>query len=92
MDLRVRPEDQTPELSEKSRTLTKAEKSKTVAVQSQNHVDLIPRCEGHRPQRDLVAGLDDYQTRLQRDTAAFASYSALEEARIVAGQLVAASP
>ena len=72
--------------------VAEAEESKTVKIKSQSHVNHVLRCQKHRPQWVLATGPDDQSASLQRDPAAFASPSAREETRVVAGQIVAASP
>ncbi|CAK8690514.1 unnamed protein product [Clavelina lepadiformis] len=44
------------------------------------HVDRILRCEGHRPLQVLATRPNDQPACLQRDAAAFNSFSAQEEA------------
>ena len=68
-----------------------AKESKTVKVKSQSHVDHILRCEKHRPLWVFATRPDNQSASLQKNPAAFASLSAREETRVVAGQIVAAS-
>ena len=57
-----------------------------------NHVDHVPQCNGYRPQPVLGTGLNDQSVILVRDPATCASLSAREGTRVVARQIVAASP
>ena len=79
-------------LSTTRKPSARGQESKTVKIKSQSHVDHVLRCQRHRPQRVLATGPDDQSASLQRDPAAFASLSAREETRVVAGQIMAASP
>ena len=72
--------------------VAEAEKSKTVKIKSQSHVDHVLRCQRHRPHWVLTTGPDEQSASLQRDPAASSSLIVREETRVAAGQILAAWP
>ena len=88
----VRARNQAAELSVEDSDIAEAKESKTVKVKIQSHVDHILRCDRHRSLWVLTTGPDNQSASLQINPAAFASHIAGEETRVVAGQIVVASP
>ena len=72
--------------------IAEAKESKTVEIQNQAHADCVLRRERNHPHGVLDTGSDSQPACLQRDPAALALFKAREEARVVAGQRMAASP
>ena len=92
MDFWVWPRNQAPELSVKVSNIAEAEESKTVKIKSQSHVDHVLWCQRHIIHSEFLPQGQTINQRVYKDPAAFASLSAREEMRVVAGQIVAASP
>ena len=67
------------------------EERKTVKFKSQSHVDHVLLCGGYRSHR-LLKGPDHQSASLQGDPVAYASLIAGEEASVMTGEIVAASP
>ena len=89
LDIWVRLGNLAAEQSVEVFDVTEAEKSKT---KLKLKVDHFLRCQWNRPLRVLSIRQDDQAEKLQGYPGVYASLSACEETRVVAGQIVAASP
>ena len=92
MNFWVRLGNQTPKQSMALSKVSGTEKSQTVKVKSQNHVDHVLRCERASSTASSCHRVDDYSASLQGDPATYASISLWEGSNDMVGQILAASP